>query len=233
MNWKLMGGWTAALLMGVAVASAAPPYRVPATTVSHGGLVHGPTCGCDACHVACDPCCRPCILRVIPAVVHGVDRLLNDIFTCKRCYRPACGVGCGCGAPHGGEWIGPHDMPQVEPEPLQSQMSAQMRRSYEQWNISPRSTGIPSARTVAPRPAAPTNDSGLDGTTSVMKSKRTSSLPARIPARSTSLVRPQVDEVREIENVVAEPVEELRPVRRTSYTTESAPRIPKNPLRDN
>jgi hypothetical protein len=56
-------------------------------------VVEEPGCGCETS--CCEPCC--CCPRIIPAVihgagclVHGTERLLNEIFCCHRCYEPCC-----------------------------------------------------------------------------------------------------------------------------------------------
>lgn len=97
-------------------AHAAPPKKAnQVRAVSHHAdcgcghhapapLVHqhaAPLASCDdGCRV-CRPCCPP----LIPALLHGVDRLLQKIFCCSSCGVRCVAVGgrhtptCGCDAP--------------------------------------------------------------------------------------------------------------------------------------
>lgn len=72
---------------------------------------HHAGCGCDH-HLGPvapvgDYCatCRPCCPPLIPALLHGVDRLLKRIFCCSSCGSRCVSVGsrhtptCGCDAP--------------------------------------------------------------------------------------------------------------------------------------
>ena len=60
-------------------------------------------CGCDT---ACAPACGSCCLRIIPAILGGVDCLLKKIFCCHGCggqcgiashrFESSCGCDTGC-----------------------------------------------------------------------------------------------------------------------------------------
>ncbi len=231
MNYKV-------LLVVVLVAAAVPSlafaqqrHRIPAQTVGHPLLHHGagPGCGCEAApYVAAHGCssCRPCCLPIIPAILHGVDRLVHCLLPCRRLGCGGCGS-CrgfnGCCGDGGGVMI-EHGMmlePQAVPSGASPAGAAPATQTYYNRHglVTPRyqqtrsRVAPPTRRISAPRPAA----------------RPAPRSAARPTAPRTRIVSRQLQPV-DADLVKLQPAPSSR-VRTVVYEHREASGIP-NPLRD-
>jgi hypothetical protein len=219
MKKRAIGGLVLGLvLVPLACAWGEPPYRhMPMHSVAYGG---------DAC--CPDPCAPRCCIGLIPAVLHGVDKVLSHIF-CGRCYDPCC-------APVAGHVSGCSDCSDPGYPMMPGEMVSRRTpvgpmgttRAQQAWDI-PRG----SAHRVTRTPGKPAPGRSIVADHSVMKPKLAEAPQARpaVKAQPASS-RPAVAAVAEAELVEPARNRDAGQVRRTSFQQVPEPNLlPSNPLR--
>lgn len=199
--------------------------------IAQKGLVHqkaeivqkGGACqkGCGSSKGGSCGSCSICLPRVLPALIHGIDTVLNKVFCCNTCGAPK---GCGCATQKGhvhqkghiaqkGSSCGCGDSHQGPSNPFIDDLQPPPVLELES-----------DARVVPRREVArPVSGTVERPTRSVIKTaSATSGEPRTLPAE---LVSP-AELLREVR--VAKPASS---VIRTSATTTSGMSVPSNPLR--
>jgi hypothetical protein len=202
------------VVLASTAASGAEAHRAgksPVRAAGHvvGGVVAEP--GCDA-GVECGECCSGCggcSIGLIPAVVHGIDCLLNKIFCSHRCdpcggpvacmpsqrFYPSNGCDDGC---TGRPLVLPKAPDPFIEDPVPAPLTKTELRSYRLWDMQQparyqtlrRGSGeysIYSGANATPRPLSIPKAEPL----------KTSTNSTRTLARGTASVRTASDESRE------------------------------------
>lgn len=230
MNTRAMGGLVFGLiLIPLAAAWGDTPYRHMAMHQSGHVMDSGcSSCGSDVGTCSADPCETRCCLPLIPAVLHGVDRLLSHIF-CSRCFDPCCApVASGCSDCDGGAM----EYPMVPAEMASRRIGpnhAGTTRAQQIWDM-PRGSAVRVTRT----PGKPTPGRPVATEKSVMKTK-TAQAPQPRPAVKAKSAAPRqpVVAVADVERVEPVRYREISKIQRTSFQSPRAEsRQPSNPLRN-
>ena len=164
-----------------------------------GGEVGCDGCGCDT---GCAPACGSCCLRIIPAILGGVDCLLKKIFCCHGCCAP-CGVAshrfeasCGCdsgcdGGFDAGVLPGSPSDPFID-DPEVPVTQSRLTRPYQVWNM-PQPVRHGTSRVGATRVSASTGKAAPRAISVTRAEPLTKTSAKRVPtsARANStMVRP-------------------------------------------
>ncbi|MBP89071.1 MAG: hypothetical protein CMJ64_20540 [Planctomycetaceae bacterium] len=171
--------------------------------------------------------CSLCIPNVIPAVLHGIDSLLNKIFCCSSCGATK---GCGCGAPLVAQ------KGNAQKGVSQKGSSCGCGKSYGTGRVAPPNPFVDDELQAPPVPDSEARNQRLwDLPRQVSSRARTTTSTRSIVKTSSAKSEPRAFSVQ-----VAQPIAKKRerkslaapaPVIKTSNQTSSGLRIPKNPLR--
>ena len=225
--------------------------------VQKGHFAQKATCGHKGCaptgcaqkgHVAQKGCstkggcgsCSICLPRVLPAVLHGIDNLLNKLFCCSSCgVSKGCGCGapmiarkgsiqkgplqkgiaqkgssCGCGSSHGAGSVPPPN-PFVDDELQAPPAPDAEARRQRLWNL-PKQVSNRAGITTTSRARTTTASRSIVKTASAKSEPRTLSVRVAQP----------ISKKREVKTVTRP-----APVVKTSSQTSAGLPIPQNPLR--